>query len=56
MLLKTSNIISNYAEKSQAAVIKQQFKVLMVKSPFFKFSAGSQTTAAKMPLEKTYKP
>lgn len=49
-----SNIVSNYAEKHQAAVITQQFKVLMVKSPFFfKFFAGSQTTAAKMPLERT---
>lgn len=34
-LLKMSNIISNYAEKSRAAVIKRQFKILMVKSPFF---------------------
>lgn len=30
-----SNIISNCAEKSRAAVIKQQFKILMVKSPVF---------------------
>lgn len=47
-LLKRRNIISKYTEKkSQAAVIKQQFKVLMVKSPFKK------KILCRQPLTKT---